>query len=104
MPSTTINFKILEEAWTCPSCDYSNIRIFGCDTYALISKDQCSKLDPRLKKYNTLGYGDGVKGYILCDPTSHKLIINIVVVFDESSFIKLDMVCVEVRHEQVPQF
>jgi len=99
LPSTTINFKILEEAWTCPSCDYSNIRIFGCESYALIFKDECSKLDPRLKKYIFLGYGDGVKGCILWDPTSHKLVINIDVVFDQSSFIKSDMVGSEVRQE-----
>jgi hypothetical protein len=102
-PSTAINCKIPEEVWTGHSCDYSNLRIFGCDAYALISKDQRSKLDPRSKKYVFVGYGDGVKGYILWDPTSHKLIISRDVVFDESSLIKSDLVDVEVRQEHVPQ-
>jgi hypothetical protein len=87
-PSTKINCKIPEEVWTCHSCDFSNLRIFFCDAYALISKDQRSKLDPRSKKYVFVGYGDGVKGYILWDPTSQKLIIRRYVVFDESSLLK----------------
>jgi hypothetical protein len=44
------------------SCDFSNMRIFGCDVYALISKYQFYKLDPRSKRYFFVGYGDGVKG------------------------------------------
>ena len=79
------------------------MRIFGCDTYSLISKYHHSKLDPRSKKYVGVGYGDGVKGYRLWDPTSHKLIIRRYVVFDESSLLKLELVDVEVRQEQVPQ-
>jgi hypothetical protein len=101
--STAINYKIPEEVWTGHPCDYSNLRIFGCDAYALISKDQLSKLDPRSKKYVFVGYGDGVKGYRLWDPTAYKLIIRKDVVFDESSHIKSDLIDVEVRQEQVPQ-
>jgi hypothetical protein len=102
-PSTRINCKIPEEVWTGHSCDFSNLRIFGCDAYALISKDQCSKLDPRSKKYVFVGYGDGVKGYRPWDPISHKIIISRDVVFYESSLLKSELVDVEVRQEQVPQ-
>jgi len=38
-PSTPINCKIPEKVWTGHSCYFSNIRIFVCDAYALISKD-----------------------------------------------------------------
>ena len=102
-PSTAINCNIPEEVWTGHSCDYSNMRIFGCGTYAFISKDQCSKLDPRSKKYVFVCYGDGVKAYIMWDPTAHKLIISRFVVVDESSLIKSDLVDIEVRQEHVPQ-
>jgi len=30
----------------------------GCDAYAIISKDQYSKLDPRSKKYIFVGYDE----------------------------------------------
>jgi hypothetical protein len=46
-PSTAINCKIPEEVWTGHPCDYSNLKIFGCEAYALIPKDQRSKLDPK---------------------------------------------------------
>jgi hypothetical protein len=47
-----INYNILEEVWTGHLCEFSNLRIFGCDAYALISKEQHSKLDPRSKRYD----------------------------------------------------
>jgi hypothetical protein len=46
-PSTTIDCKIPEEVWTGHSCDYSNLKIFSCEAYALIPKHQHSKLDPK---------------------------------------------------------
>ena len=47
-PSMVINCKIPEEVWTGnPCCDYSNLKKFGCEAYALTPKNQCSKLDPR---------------------------------------------------------
>ena len=68
-----------------------NLKVFGCDAYALLPKNQHSKLDPKSKVYVFVGYGDGVKGYRLWDPTSHKIIINRDVVFDEMSLMKLDV-------------
>jgi hypothetical protein len=87
-PSTAIICKIPEDVWTGHSCDFSNPRIFGCDAYALISKDQRSKLDLRSNKYVFVGYGDGFNGYRLWDAATHKLIIRRDVVFDESSLLK----------------
>eukprot|EP00253_Pinus_taeda_P021000 PITA_21000 len=47
--SVVIDCKIPEEVWTGQSCDYSHLRIFGCDAYSLIPKNQRSKLDPKVK-------------------------------------------------------
>jgi transposase InsO family protein len=46
-PSTTIECKIPEEVWNGHPCNYSNLKVFGCEAYALISKHQHSKLDPK---------------------------------------------------------
>eukprot|EP00253_Pinus_taeda_P025415 PITA_25415 len=62
-PSVAINCKIPEEVWSSQSCDYSHLRIFGCDAYALIPKNQRSKLDPKSKCYVFVGYDYAVKGY-----------------------------------------
>jgi hypothetical protein len=46
-PSTTIERKFPEEVWTGHPCNYSNLKVFGCETYALILKHRCSKLEPK---------------------------------------------------------
>jgi hypothetical protein len=75
------------------------MRIFGCDSYAPISKDHHSNLAPRSKRYVFVSYGYGVKGYKLWDPTTHKLIIRRDVEFDQSSLLKSELVDVEVIQE-----
>jgi len=47
------------------------------------------------------GDGDGVKGYIFWDTTSHKIYFSSDVVFDESPLIKSNIVDVEMKNEQV---
>ena len=46
-PSTTIECKMPKEVWTGHPCNYSNLKVFGCEAYALIPKHQHSKLDPK---------------------------------------------------------
>ena len=53
-----IDCKIPEEVWIDHPCDYSNLKIFGCEAYALTPKNQRSKLDFRSKKCIFLGYDD----------------------------------------------
>ena len=38
-PSMAIDCKILEEVWTGHPCDYSNLKIFGCEAYVLTPKN-----------------------------------------------------------------
>jgi hypothetical protein len=40
------------------------------------------------KRLIFVGYGDGIKGYSLWDPTTYKITITRDVIFDESSLIK----------------
>ena len=98
-PSVAINCKINEEVWSSQSYDYSHLRIFGCDVYALIPKNQRSKLDPKSKCYVFVGYDYAVKGYRLWDPTSQKIVISRDVTFDESSLLKSNVERIE--QEQV---
>ena len=86
-----IDCKNLEEVWTSHLCDYSNLKIFGCEVYALIPKNQRSKLYPiRSKKCIFVGYDDAMKRYRLWDPTAHKIVIKRDVNFDEFSLIKFE--------------
>eukprot|EP00253_Pinus_taeda_P027912 PITA_27912 len=85
------NCKILQEVWKGHPCDYSKLRVFGCDAYALVPKHQRTKLYPKSKRYIFVGYGVGTKGYRLWDPTTRKIIINRDVKFNESSLVQLDV-------------
>eukprot|EP00253_Pinus_taeda_P002024 PITA_02024 len=55
-PSTAIGCKIPQEVWKGQPCDYSKLRVFGCDAYALAPKHQRTKLDPKFKRYIFVGY------------------------------------------------
>eukprot|EP00253_Pinus_taeda_P028961 PITA_28961 len=100
-PLVAINYKIPEEVWTGQSCDYSHLRVFRCDVYSLIPKNQHSKLDPKLKCYVFVGYDDAVKGYRLWDPILWKIVISRDVTFDESSFLKSNVERIEQEQEAV---
>ena len=102
-PSTAIECKIPEEVWTGHPCNYSNLKVFGCDAYALIPKHQRSKLDLKSRRLIFVGYGDGIKGYRLWDRTAHKITINRDVIFDESSLIKSN-VGVQMKQQEVPKY
>lgn len=90
-PSMEIGCKIPQKVWKGNPCDYSKLRVFGCDAYALVPKHQRTKLDPNSKMYIFVGYSDGTKGYRLWDPTTRKIIINRDVKFNESSLVQLDV-------------
>eukprot|EP00253_Pinus_taeda_P013841 PITA_13841 len=90
-PSMEIGCRILQEVWKGNPCDYSKLRVFGCDAYALVPKHQRTKLDPKSKRYIFVAYGVGTKGYRLWDPTTRKIIINRDVKFNESSLVQLDV-------------
>jgi len=77
------------------SCDYLHLRIFGCDSYALIPKNEHSKLDPKSKCYVFVQYDYAVKGYRLWDPTSRKNVSSRDVTFDDSSLLKSNVEKIE---------
>eukprot|EP00253_Pinus_taeda_P006902 PITA_06902 len=58
-PLVAIDCKIPKELWIGQSCDYSHLRIFCCDAYSLIPKNQRSKLDPKSKCYVFVGRKEG---------------------------------------------
>ncbi|KAL4289723.1 hypothetical protein GQ457_14G011740 [Hibiscus cannabinus] len=82
-PSTAIELKTPMEMWTGKPVDYSKLHIFGSTMYVMYNAQEISKLDPKSRKCKFLGYADGVKGYRLWDPTAHKVIISMDVIFVE---------------------
>jgi hypothetical protein len=72
------------EMWIGKPVDYSRLHIFGCLVYMMYNTQEVSKLDSKSRKYVSLGYADGVKGYPLWDPTAHKVVISRDDVFAEN--------------------
>jgi transposase InsO family protein len=74
-PSRLLGSKIPQELWTQRKPDYDKLRIFGCEAYALVPKDDRRKLESRSRKCIFLVYGpDGSFSYRLWDPKTHHVV------------------------------
>ena len=59
-PSSALEFKTPQEAWSGKPPDLSNLKVFGYPAYAHIKQ---GKLEPRAVKGCFIGYPEGIKGY-----------------------------------------
>ena len=60
-----------------------HFKVFGCDAYAHVPKDERGKLDSKAQKYIFLGYGTTTKGYRLYDDKNCKMLYSRDVLFIE---------------------
>jgi hypothetical protein len=60
-----------------------HIRVFGCDAYVHVLKENRSKLDNKAEKCIFIGYKDGVKGYKIWNPENKNIVYSWDVVFKE---------------------
>lgn len=58
--------------WLGRKPNVANLRIFGCEAFVHIHKENQSKLDPKAQKCIFIGYGENVKGYKLWNPLTQK--------------------------------
>lgn len=82
-PTTAVKGKTPFEVLTGKKPNVENLRIFGCDAYAHVPKDERKKLDSKTKKSVFLGYGDGIKGYRLYDNDKKRVFYSRNVTFNE---------------------
>jgi hypothetical protein len=88
-PSRPLGLKIPQELWIGRKPDYDKLRIFGCEAYALVPKDERRKLESRSRKCVFLGYGpDGSFGYRLWDSETFQIVRSSDVVLNESAMHK----------------
>jgi len=90
-PCITLGKKTPIEVWFGSPADYSQLRVFGCTTYAHVDN---GKLEPRAAKCIFLGYQPGVKGYKLWNPQTHKVVLSRNVIFNESAMFH-DNLCID---------
>jgi hypothetical protein len=52
-----------DEVWTGKRPSLEHLRVFGCDAYVHVPKENRSKMDNKVEKCIFIGYKYGVKGY-----------------------------------------
>jgi hypothetical protein len=67
-PSSTLDDKTPQEVWTSKEPSLTHLKVFGCDAYVHVPKENKSKLDKKVEKCIFIGYKDGLKGYKLWNP------------------------------------
>jgi hypothetical protein len=82
-PSSALDDKTPHEVWIGKKPSLEHLRVFGCDAYVHVPKENMSKLDKKAKKCIFIGYKDGVKGYKLWNPETRKTVYSRDVVFRE---------------------
>ena len=81
-PTTALDGGILEEVWTGKNLNYSHLKIFRCEAFVHIPKENRTKLDDKSMKCIFLGYVDEDFGYRLWDLVKHKIIRSEDVIFN----------------------
>lgn len=80
-PTKAVKSKTPYEAWYGQKPKVDHLRVFGCDAYTHVPKDEWGKLD---RKCVLLGYSKMTKGYRLYDPVKDKVIYSRDVKFNET--------------------
>jgi hypothetical protein len=71
------------EVWTGKKPSLEHIRVFGCDAYVHVPKENRGNMDNKAEKCILIGYKDGMKGYKLWNPKTKKIVYSRDVVFRE---------------------
>jgi hypothetical protein len=61
-PSSTLDDKTPQEVWTSNKTSLTHLKLFGCDAYVHVPKENKSKLDKKAEKCIFIGYKYGLKG------------------------------------------
>ena len=55
-PSSTLDDKTPQEVWTSKEHSLTHLKVFGCDAYVHVPKENRSKLDKKAEKCIFIGY------------------------------------------------
>ena len=82
-PTRAIDEMTPYEVWNGVKPKVEHLRVFGCDAYAHIPKDERGKFDAKARKCIFMGYSRETKGYRLYDPIRQKILHSRDVRFNE---------------------
>jgi hypothetical protein len=81
-PSLALEDKTPQEVWTSKKPYVTHIKVFGCEAYVHVTKENRSKLDKKAEKCIFIGYKYGLKGYNIWNLETKKVVYNQDVVFE----------------------
>jgi hypothetical protein len=93
-PSSALDDKTPQEVLTGKKPSLTHLKVFGCDAYVHVPKENKSKLDKKAEKCIFIGYKYGLKGYKFWNPETKKVVYSRDVVFREMKD--------DVKHEVLP--
>jgi hypothetical protein len=67
-PASMLDENNPHKVWSCKKPSLKHIRVFGCDAYVHIPKENKSKLDKKVEKCIIIRYKDGLKCYKIWNP------------------------------------
>ena len=82
-PSSMLYDKTPQDLWTGKKPSLKHLKVFGCDAYVHVPKENMSKLDKKVEKCIFIGYKHGLKSYKLQNPKTKKVVYSQDVVFRE---------------------
>jgi hypothetical protein len=82
-PSSALADKTPQEVWTGNKPSLTHLKVFGCEAYVHVPKENMSKLDKKVEKCIFIGYKDGIKAYKLWNSETTKVVYSRDVVFRE---------------------
>ncbi|KAH9294173.1 hypothetical protein KI387_040625 [Taxus chinensis] len=82
-PSSALEGGVPEEAWTSKEVNYSFLKVFGCEAFVHIDKENRTKLEAKSKKCTFIGYGTDDFGFWLWSLDEKKIIRSRDVIFNE---------------------
>ena len=85
-PTVSVENETPYESFNGRKPDVSHLKVFGCDAYMHIPKEDRKKWDPKSKKCIFIGYSLHSKGYRLYDPKRKQIHESRDVIFVENEF------------------
>jgi hypothetical protein len=76
-----------EQVWSGEKPSVKHLRVFGCDAYVHVPKNDRTKMEAKAHKCIHLRYDEGKRGYRVYDMEAKKIIISRDVTFNEDSFL-----------------
>jgi transposase InsO family protein len=82
-PSSALDDKTPQEVWTGKKPSLTHLKVFGCEAYVHVPKENKSNLDKKVENCIFIRYKDGIKSYNLWNPKTKKVLYIRDVVFRE---------------------